>query len=166
MMLKVRTLQRILAPALLSLVGVGCGSAHPTTAPATRSDAGPSLNLPPISCPEAGALEADDAGACVVLQAREFSREIVPLFDSCAGEICHSFAGGGISTQIGVPAHECCDQIQMIEPGHPERSYVLIKLMGQDRCGGSPMPLGKPSFTAADNQAIADWICQGADVTH
>ena len=104
-----------------------------------------------------------DAGECIVLKKRRFTQDIVPLFDSCAGEICHSFANGNISMQIGIPADECCGEIQMIEPGHPERSYVLLKLRGQNECGGSTMPLNQPPFSADDDQAIADWICQGAD---
>jgi hypothetical protein len=148
----------------IALAGVSCGAHPPGSAP--QSDAGPSLNLPTVSCPEAGAFAADDAGACVVGEPREFSRDIAPLFNSCGGEVCHDFSGGGISRQIGVPSQECCNQLQMIEPGHPERSYVLIKLLGQNLCGGSPMPLDKPSFGIADRQAIADWICQGADSSH
>jgi len=96
---------------------------------------------------------------------REFSRDVAPLFNGCAGEICHGFGGGAISQQVGVPAEECCNEIQMIEPGHPERSYVLMKLKGQDLCGGRPMPLDRPSFTAQDIQAVADWICQGANTS-
>ena len=149
---------------LLSLASAGCGG-HPSSS-TSSSDAGPSLNVRPVPCPDAGTLAPADAGGCVVHQAREYSRDIVPLFAGCAGEICHDFAGGGIARQIGVPADECCNQIQMIEPGHPERSYVLLKLLGQDACSGSPMPLDKPRFTADENQAVADWICQGADTSH
>ena len=90
----------------------------------------------------------------------------MPLFDSCAGEICHSFAAGQIAEQIGVPADECCNQIQMIEPLHPERSYVLQKLIGRNLCSGSPMPLDQSPFNADDLQTISDWICQGADTSH
>jgi len=147
----------------LSLACIACGASSSHSA--AGNDAGPNLNVSPVSCPDAGAIAHADAGSCVVHEAREFSRDIVPLFDSCAGELCHSFAGGQISQQIGAPAVECCSEIQMIEPGHPERSYVLRKLLGQDLCGGSAMPLDKPRFSADDTQAIADWICQGADTT-
>ena len=50
----------------------------------------------------------------------------------------------------------------MIEPGQPERSYVLRKLMGLDLCGGSRMPLEGPAFDSDQLQTVADWICQGA----
>ena len=141
----------------------GCGGTRPASSDAVNGG-GPSLNLPPPSCPDAGALSPADAGACVVLKTRQFSRDIVPLFDSCAGEICHSFANGQIATQIGIPADECCGELKMIEPGHPERSYVLLKLRGQTVCGGSTMPLDQPAYSNDDDQAIADWICEGAKV--
>jgi hypothetical protein len=106
-----------------------------------------------------------DAGACVSLKPRSFTREIVPLFNSCAGEVCHSFNAGAIARQVGIPSIECCGELQIIEPGHPERSYVLRKLRGQDLCGGSQMPLEQPAFSPDDLQTVADWICQGAGTT-
>ena len=98
------------------------------------------------------------------ISARELAptRDIVPLFNSCAGEVCHSFAAGAIARQVDVPSVECCGKRLMIEPGHPERSYVLQKLRGSDLCGGDPMPLDQARFNATDLQTISDWICQGA----
>src|SRR6478609_1304865 len=113
---------RLCRPWLATLfVTLGCGT-RPTP-PAPAADGGPTLNLPTQSCPDAASLAPSGAGPCIVLKRRQFSREIVPLFDSCAGEICHSFADGQISAQVGIPAEECCGGLQMIEPGHPERSY-------------------------------------------
>ena len=139
---------------------LSCSSASPKPAPA--NDGGLNLNVPPETCPDAGALIAPDAGACMPLKARNFTRDIVPLFNGCAGEVCHSFNAGQIAEQVGVPADECCNQLQMIEPGHPERSYVLRKLLGRNLCAGAQMPLERPAFNADDLQAVSDWICQGA----
>ncbi|HEY1535543.1 MAG TPA: hypothetical protein VGF76_16090 [Polyangiaceae bacterium] len=129
------------------------------------SDGGLSLILPPNTCPDVGALRLADAGACVSSKPRSFTGEIVPLFNSCAGEICHSFNAGAIAQQVGIPSVECCGELQMIEPGHPERSYVLRKLIGQGLCAGSQMPLEAPAFNSDDLQTVADWICQGAGTT-
>jgi hypothetical protein len=128
------------------------------------NDGGLSLIVPPVACPDAGTLALQDGGACISLKQRSFTREIVPLFNSCAGEVCHSFNAGQIAQQVGVPSVECCEELQMIEPGHPERSYVLRKLSGLNLCGGAQMPLDKPAFSADDIQTVSDWICQGADI--
>jgi hypothetical protein len=142
----------------------GC-STSPSAEPPLASGGGSSLILSPVTCPDAGTLRSADAGACTSLKPRNFTGEIVPLFNSCAGEICHSFAAGAIAQQVGVPSIECCGELQMIEPGHPERSYVLRKLLGRDLCGGSQMPLDQPAFSSDDLQTVADWICQGAGTT-
>jgi hypothetical protein len=145
------------------LLVVSCSSAPTRPAPAT--DGGLNLNLRPATCPDAGALLMADAGACTSLKPRDFTRDVVPLFNSCAGEVCHSFNAGQIAEQVGVPADECCNEIQMIEPGHPERSYVLQKLIGRNLCAGSQMPLERSAFNPADIQTVSDWICQGARTT-
>lgn len=141
--------------------GAGGGSA---SGGAATASAGSNLAVSPGACPDAST-EATDAGPCAPLHPRSFTRDIVPLFNGCAGEVCHSFSSGGIAQQVNVPSVECCQQRLMIEPGHPERSYVLQKLRGTELCGGDPMPLEQPRFNAADLQAISDWICQGASTT-
>ncbi len=121
---------------------------------------GSNLDITPEACPDAGT--PSDAVVCTPVQARDFTRDIVPLFNSCAGEVCHSFSAGAIVEQVGKPSVECCGERLMIEPGHPERSYVLQKLRGTELCGGERMPLERAPFNATDLQTIADWICQGA----
>ena len=102
-------------------------------------------------------------GACVSVRQRSFRRDVAPLFGACAGEVCHVFGGGAIASQIHAFSSECCEPRQMIEPFHPERSYVLQKLRGELPCVGSQMPLEGPAFDADALQIVADWICQGAD---
>jgi hypothetical protein len=156
---------------IVLLSGIGCSAPAPTTPTSSPSSTtlpsggGPNLIVPPLNCPDLATLVPPDAGACVIDKRRDFAQDIVPLFNSCAGEICHSFAGGAIATQIGIPALECCNEIAMIDPGHPERSYVLKKLIGQNLCAGSAMPLDQPAFPTDDLQAVSDWICQGANTT-
>lgn len=164
--------------ALLLIVGCGSGGAS-TGSPANGGasggadplSGGPNLNVDPGACPDAGTLPSDagaplaDAGTCTKGQTRSFTREIVPLFNSCAGEVCHSFSAGGIARQIGLPSLECCNERLLIEPGHPERSYVLQKLRGTELCGGARMPLDHPPFNESDLQTVSDWICQGAPTT-
>jgi hypothetical protein len=143
-----------------------CSSPAPAASNSMSSaGTGPSLKVPDISCPEAGTLVSADAGTCVVHTPRNFARDVAPLFNGCGGEICHEFAGGAIVDQVGVLADECCNQISIIEPGHPERSYLLDKLSGQHLCMGSQMPLYQPPLNPDDLQIISDWICQGASMS-
>ncbi len=155
---------RVLPSLFFGLV-LGCSSPAPsagTSQPALTNTV-PSINVPNLSCPDAGSLIPPDAGACVVRTPRNFMTDVVPLFDGCAGEICHDFGSGAIRSQIGVLADECCNEISVIDPGHPERSYVVNKLSGTNLCMGSrQMPLDQPAFTADEIQIVADWICQGA----
>lgn len=153
------------------LLVIGCGSSAATAGAqanggasasgGAQAAAGPNLDVTAGACPDAGAPRGD-ASVCVVAQARSFTREIIPLFNGCAGEVCHSFSAGGIAQQVGLPSVECCSERLLIEPGHPERSYVLQKLRGTELCGGARMPLDHPAFTASDLQAVSDWICRGA----
>lgn len=148
-------------------LAIACGSK--ATSPPTGNDGGSgagnggglNLNLPPPSCPDP-ATTMRDAGSCVPLQTRNFTTEIAPLFNGCAGEVCHNFAGGAIASLISVPEPECCNQLPVIDPGHPETSYLLRKLSGTNLCAGAQMPLEREPLAAADQQAISDWICAGA----
>lgn len=140
----------------------GCSSPAQSFQPgAGLSSGGAAFLIPPPSCPDAASLAAD-AGACVPVRKRDFVSDVAPLFDSCGGEVCHSFAAGAIAGTIRLPSNNCCGQLQIIEPGRPERSYLIDKLLGRDRCGGSRMPLDRPAFSADEVQVVADWICLGA----
>lgn len=151
---------------LLFALAFGCSSPGPAAATSSgpvSTGTGPSLNLPILGCPDAGALLPADAGTCIVHTPRSFTRDIVPLFDGCAGEICHNFASGAIRGEIGVLVDQCCDEITVIDPGHPERSYLVDKLSGTNLCMDSrQMPLDQAPFTPDQIQAVSDWICQGA----
>jgi hypothetical protein len=127
---------------------------------------GATFNLPSSGCPDASVTATVDAGACVSMRTRSFAQDVVPLFNGCAGEVCHDFGGGKIATQIGQPSSECCSTLEIIEPNDPERSYVLRKLRGENLCSGSQMPLGRTPLTSDEIQTVADWICQGADTTN
>jgi len=137
-----------------------CSSA--ASAPPLASAGNSGLNVaPPARCPDA-AVPLATPSSCIPGSHRDFANDIVPLFSDCGGEICHSFAAGGIAQQIGVPATECCGQIAVIEPGHPESSYLLNKLSGHGLCDGAQMPIGRMAFSPGDLRVISDWICQGA----
>lgn len=110
------------------------------------------------------------------------------LRQRCAIETCHSRAGGRtpargldlsapleeVRTQLGalagtllksgpVPA-PLVEPMQLVQPGAPERSYLLRKLLahrGYTRISGDPMPpLGPLDDSAL--AAVQSWIRQGA----
>jgi hypothetical protein len=158
--------QAFLAPLPL-LLAVACGTSKSSTDLGTPApEAGLTLIIPAAVCPDASVTASPDAGACVSVQRRSFSQDIVPIFDSCSGEVCHSFANGGIASAIDQPSTECCSALKLIEPYHPERSYVLRKLLGQNLCAGAQMPLARTPFPADQTQIVADWICQGASTAN
>ena len=50
-----------------------------------------------------------------------------------------------------------------VDPGHPENSFLLVKLSGQPPSGeGSPMPLTGAALTVDEIDMIRNWILEGA----
>ncbi|MBI3786483.1 MAG: hypothetical protein HY270_24100 [Deltaproteobacteria bacterium] len=52
--------------------------------------------------------------------------------------------------------------ILRVDPGHPENSFLLMKLSGPPRGAGSLMPLTGAALSAEQIQLVRDWIVQGA----
>ena len=56
-----------------------------------------------------------------------------------------------------------CPSTKLVEPGMPERSYLVVKLQGSGACLiGSRMPKPPAMMTAAEIQQVRDWIFNGA----
>jgi hypothetical protein len=108
-----------------------------------------------VGAPPDGLVEA---GGCFVENPNvTFQTVVLPVLAGCSGELCH--APWSYATTVNVVSHECCDNRKLIEPGSPERSYLLQKIRGIHLCGNSN-PMGNvPSNTTND---ISDWICLGA----
>jgi hypothetical protein len=51
---------------------------------------------------------------------------------------------------------------ERVLPGHPESSYIILKLRGDPRIVGERMPFGGPYLSASDIQMVQDWIEAGA----
>jgi hypothetical protein len=52
--------------------------------------------------------------------------------------------------------------LKRVDAGHPENSFLLVKLQGPPPDQGSRMPLGGPYLSDAEVQLIRNWIAQGA----
>jgi hypothetical protein len=99
-----------------------------------------------------------------------FAKEIQPIFT--ANCRCHSGgaplegmnlgAGRAFANTVNVPSRQ--SNLNRIEPGDPDKSYLLHKLNGTQRTvggGGSRMPLGG-RLSAGQIEKIRQWIAQGA----
>jgi hypothetical protein len=67
---------------------------------------------------------------------------------------------------VGKTSTQCADGRLNVDPGNPENSYLIDKIINQDLCGGKPMPRTYGGewtpLPDADVQTIYDWICSGA----
>ncbi len=115
--------------------------------------------------------EVCEAGTCVACgDSISFSRDVMPLFGGCTGSTCHSgvrpagnldlSSGSMCSSMVGVASS--CGSRLYVEPGAPDRSYVVDKLRGRNLCRGQQMPLRAPALPESQIATIEDWICGGA----
>jgi hypothetical protein len=102
----------------------------------------------------------------------DYETEVRPFFETtCDGSQCHqgpspilglNLAFDPYGSIVGVVSFTCGSQMRLlVEPGHPERSHVMNKLMGAGMCGGQQMPPNMPQ-PEGTLRMIADWICAGA----
>jgi hypothetical protein len=110
--------------------------------------------------PSTDATEEEPPTCTIVKGDVRYSKDVAPIFGSCSGELCH--AAWSYATTVGMSSEECCDRRKLIDPGRPERSYILQKLRGTDLCGNtSEMPPGA-NVPSAVLDVVESWICLGA----
>jgi hypothetical protein len=101
-----------------------------------------------------------------------FGADVEPiLVDTCARAGCHvgvNPAGMldlrnrmGYGGLVGVESVQCLDGRLRVEPGNPDGSYVIDKLLGVDLCAGTAMPKAG-ALSPAQIQIIRDWVAAGA----
>jgi hypothetical protein len=130
--------------ALLALAAAGCGTVKSPTEP-----------LP------------SEGGSAFT-----FSRIQAEIFTpTCAKAGCHaaSAASGGMVLEAGRAYGEIVNRpstetnLDRIEPGDPERSYLIKKLRGDPDITGSQMPFDNPgSLTREQLDGIIGWVRAGA----
>lgn len=102
-----------------------------------------------------------------------YAADVEPMFVAdCTGMGCHGGMnaqegldlreGVGYANLLGVAAEQCDDRLLRVEPGQPDASYLLDKLLGVDMCMGTRMPKGSMAYSAEQLELITAWICQGA----
>jgi hypothetical protein len=128
------------------------------------------------ACPD-GMTMCDDK--CVDAVEPRLSALQQSLFPTCAFQGCHGATGPQEMLQmdtaaqsymdlVDVPAVQLPDMLR-VEPGAPERSYLINKLRGEglapmSSSGGAStqMPQGAPPLCEARIQAVEAWIEDGA----
>lgn len=113
-----------------------------------------------------------------------FAADIEPIFISrCALSGCHvqpspndpSYSEGaeppaGLVLSRGTAYGNIVDvpsterpELDRIEPGDPERSYMILKLRGAPGIVGARMPFGGPFLSDAQIQTFVEWVLAGAE---
>ena len=121
-------------------------------------------------CPSGGSCEGGTCGCPG--PAVSYVADIEPMFVAdCTSMGCHGFpmpqdgldlrAGAGYGDLVGVPADQCSERL-LVEPGQPDNSYLMHKMIGSDMCMGNRMPKGDDAYTPEQLELISAWICQGA----
>jgi len=146
----VRSTARNLAFALtvlaLPALTAGCGTVKSPTEPPASSGGGPAFSFSRIqaeiftpTCAKGGCHDAASASGGMVLAAGRAYGEIV-----------------------GRPSSENAS-LDRIEPGDPERSYMIKKLRGDPDITGAQMPFDNPgSLTREQMDGLIGWIRAGA----
>lgn len=91
---------------------------------------------------------------------------------TCAKAGCHSASAGagGLVLEAGRSHGQIVNRpavgnssLDLIEPGSPDRSYLIKKLRGDPDITGAPMPLDNPgSLTREQMDGIVGWVLAGA----
>lgn len=101
------------------------------------------------------------------------SRDIQPIFTAnCATSLCHVTnsplgapmsleAGKTFDENVGRPTLEI-PSLKRIEPGSSSLSYLVLKIEGDPKIIGDPMPPGGPALDATVILLIRQWIDEGA----
>jgi hypothetical protein len=106
-------------------------------------------------------------------QAFTFAQVQTQIFTpTCAKAGCHSASAGsgGLVLEAGRSYGEIVNRpavgnssLDRIEPGDPERSYLIKKLRGDPDVTGARMPLDNPgSLTQEQMDGIVGWVLAGA----
>ncbi len=128
------------------LLAAGCGTVKSPTEPPAASGGGAAFTFSQIqqeiftpTCAKSGCHAAATASEGLVLD-----------------------AGRSYGLLVGHPASEQ-GSLARVEPGNPERSYLILKLRGDPSISGQRMPQdGPPFLTQAQIDGIAGWIRAGA----
>ena len=154
--------------------GQGVGGAGGSEPPCEHDTTSDPLHCGACDFPCAPGQTCED-GICTcdpAVVSPDYETVVRPFFQTtCDGSQCHqgpspilglNLAFDPHAATVGVMSFACGSEMRLlVEPGHPERSPVMNKLMGANTCGGEQMPPNMPQEPAT-LRMVADWICAGA----
>jgi hypothetical protein len=146
----------IAAIVVLGLTALACS--RQAEAPASEGQAA-AAEQAVTSAPAA----ADSAAAANL---RRLEAGVAAIFEtSCTG--CHNGepkpgklsleSTAFVETMVGVPCAQI-DTLKLVEPGRPDRSYLIMKVAGDPRIKGRRMPKGDDPLTADQIKVLSDWV--------
>jgi len=62
-----------------------------------------------------------------------------------------------VTAMVGMPCAQI-DTLKLVEPGRPDRSYLIMKVAGDPRIKGRRMPKGDDPLTADQIKVLSDWV--------
>lgn len=114
---------------------------------------------------------ADPVGGDGELEPTLSSIQSNVLTNSCALSGCHTgpdpqqgmnlSAGQTHDNVVNVPSNER-PELDRVEPGNPDASYLVHKIEGRAGIVGQRMPLGRSPLSQQEIDAIRQWIADGA----
>jgi len=121
----------------------------------------------------AGQTCADGECVCAAGVSVSFAQDVAPLLAAgCSDMGCHGGAmpkegldlrqAASYADLVGVTSSQCNDGRLLVDPGAPESSYLLQKMLGVELCSGTLMPKANSPWPEADLATISAWICAGA----
>ncbi len=157
---------------LITGVNLALGTAAGNACPACDSNHDGEVTIDEIVAAVNSALNGCHVTAIATLA--EIQRTI---FDpTCATPLCHSAASrnGNLDLSPGAAYGELVNVtpdafaaqnagLLRVNPGHPENSFLLIKLTGPPRDQGSRMPLTGAPLSNEQIDLVRNWILQGAN---
>ena len=121
----------------------------------------------------AGSGESESFEVSPPPQQVSFSAQVLPILTgNCTNSQCHDATSPQVGLEltaanayteiVGVPG-KSCTSLDLVTPGSPNDSYLMIKISGGGSCMvGTKMPKPPESLTTSEIQLVRDWIANGA----
>jgi hypothetical protein len=93
---------------------------------------------------------------CAIINCHDYSGQQADLIlepDKAYAQLVGSPPSNGTAADAG---------LLRVDPGHPENSFLLVKLTAPGTGEGGQMPLGGPALAPKELELIRDWIANGA----
>ena len=153
---------------LILCVNMALGSAPNDACPACDADGDGSVTINELIA----AVDAALNGCPMPLPATLAEIQTTIFTPTCATVGCHNgqshaenlnLIDGASYSQLVSVLSTVNASLLRVDPGHPETSFLITKLVGPPPGEGSPMPLTGGPLPAEQIQLIRDWILQGAN---